>query len=147
MSSSSSVTIDQPEVEVIAPTTENLAGLKVLLVEDNPVNQLVATKLLESMQADVVVAQNGQQALDKLPLAKIDIILMDIQMPIMDGLTATQHIRAQSQYSHLPIIAMTAHAREADKQQCLAAGMNLHIAKPISLNVLRTSILSQLHRL
>ena len=65
-------------------------------------------------------------------------------MPVMDGLTATQHIRALPQYHDLPIIAMTAHAREEDKQQCLAAGMNLHISKPISLNALRDSILSQL---
>jgi CheY-like chemotaxis protein len=63
-------------------------------------------------------------------------------MPVMDGLTATQHIRAQPQHGQLPIIAMTAHAREEDKQQCLTAGMNLHIAKPISLNALRESILS-----
>ena len=64
----------------------------------------------------------------------------------MDGLTASKHIRVQQQYNDIPIIAMTAHAREEDKQQCLAAGMNLHISKPISLNVLRDSILSQLHR-
>ena len=115
-------------------------------MEDNLVNQLVAIKLLESMQAKVVIAQNGQEALDKLALATFDIVLMDIQMPVMDGLTATQHIRAQQQYSQLPIIAMTAHAREEDKQQCLAAGMNLHIAKPISLNALRESILSQVLR-
>ncbi len=134
----------KPETNVISTTTASLAGLTILLVEDNLVNQLVAIKLLESMQAVVVVAQNGQEALDKLPLQNIDIILMDIQMPVMDGLTATQHIRAQSQYNDLPIIAMTAHAREEDKQQCLAAGMNLHISKPISLNALRDSILSQL---
>ena len=133
-------------LEVAAVRTEimpSLSGLKILLVEDNLVNQLVAIKLLESMQAHVVVAQNGQEALEKLPLENFDIILMDIQMPVMDGLTATEHIRAQQQYNKLPIIAMTAHAREEDKQQCIAAGMNLHIAKPISLNVLRDSILSQ----
>lgn len=132
------------EADVIKPAEGSLAGVKILLVEDNLVNQLVAIKLLESLQAQVIVAQNGQEALDKLPLENIDIILMDIQMPVMDGLTATQHIRAQQQYNQVPIIAMTAHAREEDKQQCLAAGMNLHIAKPIRLNVLRDSILSQL---
>ena len=136
-------TIDRPKVNDIA-TAASLAGLKILLVEDNLVNQLVAIKLLESLQANVTLAQNGQEALDKLPLENFDIILMDIQMPIMDGLTASEHIRAQQQYNKLPIIAMTAHAREEDKQQCLAAGMNLHISKPISLNVLRDSILSQL---
>jgi PAS domain S-box-containing protein len=136
---------DGPEVSALSPVVMSLAGLKILLVEDNLVNQLVAIKLLESMQAEVIVAQNGQEALDKLPLESIDIILMDIQMPVMDGLTATHHIRAQQQYKDLPIIAMTAHAREEDKQQCISAGMNLHIAKPISIHVLRDSILSQLH--
>ena len=139
------VTVDPLEVDALRPKImPSLFGLKILLVEDNLVNQLVAIKLLESMQAHVVVAQNGQEALDKLPLDNFDIILMDIQMPVMDGLTATQHIRAQQQYNKLPIIAMTAHAREEDRQQCIAAGMNLHIAKPISLNVLRDSILSQM---
>jgi CheY-like chemotaxis protein len=138
------MTTNRHDLDALQPKAGSLAGLKVLLVEDNLVNQLVAVKLLQSMQAQVTVAQNGQEALDKLPLENIDIVLMDIQMPIMDGLTATKHIRAQPQYNHLPIIAMTAHAREEDKQQCLAAGMNLHIAKPISLKVLRDSILSQL---
>jgi CheY-like chemotaxis protein len=138
------ITTNRDDLDVVKPTVGCLAGLKVLLVEDNLVNQLVAVKLLQSLQAQVTVAQNGQEALEKLPLENIDIVLMDIQMPIMDGLTATKHIRAQPQYNGLPIIAMTAHAREEDKQQCLAAGMNLHIAKPISLKVLRDSILSQL---
>ncbi|TWX70189.1 response regulator [Colwellia sp. C1TZA3] len=138
------LTTNANELDVVQPTVGSLAGLKILLVEDNLVNQLVAVKLLQSLQAQVLVAQNGQEALEKLPLENIDIVLMDIQMPVMDGLTATRHIRAQPQYDHLPIIAMTAHAREEDKQQCLAAGMNLHIAKPISLKVLRDSILSQL---
>jgi PAS domain S-box-containing protein len=133
---------DSAEVDTTQPAA-SLNGLKILLVEDNLVNQLVASKLLESMQGNVVIAQNGQEALDKLPLDNFDIILMDIQMPVMDGLTATQHIRAQEQYNSLPIIAMTAHARKEDKQQCLTAGMNLHISKPISLDVLRDSILSQ----
>lgn len=144
LSSHLPLVLAEAEPKVISTTTAGLAGLTILLVEDNLVNQLVAIKLLESMQAVVVVAQNGQEALDKLPLEDIDIILMDIQMPVMDGLTATQHIRALPQYHDLPIIAMTAHAREEDKQQCLAAGMNLHISKPISLNALRDSILSQL---
>lgn len=125
---------------------ENLLGLNILLVEDNLVNQLVATKLLESLQATVVIAQNGQEALEKLPSQAFDIVLMDIQMPIMDGLTASERIRALPQYNALPIIAMTAHAREEDIQQCMAAGMNLHIAKPISFHVLRDSILSQLKK-
>lgn len=135
--------LQSDKAEKIKSNVNSLAGIKVLLVEDNLVNQLVANKLLESMQAKVVIAKNGQEALDTLALETFDVVLMDIQMPVMDGLTATQYIRAQTQYRQLPIIAMTAHAREEDKQQCLDAGMNLHIAKPISLDALRESILSQ----
>jgi len=124
--------------------TDDLSNVKVLLVEDNLVNQLVAKELLISMNANVVIADNGQRALDSLAEDTFDIVLMDIQMPIMDGLTATAEIRKQEQYQHLPIIAMTAHAREEDKQRSLAAGMNLHIAKPVTGKLLLTSILQAL---
>jgi signal transduction histidine kinase/CheY-like chemotaxis protein len=139
--------INKPKemVQIESLPKDNFAGMRILLVEDNLVNQLVAVKLLESMKVDVVVASNGQEALDLLPLESIDLVLMDIQMPVMDGLTATRHIRAQEEYKSLPIIAMTAHAREEDKQQCLAAGMNLHLAKPITLKALRDNIQSVLH--
>jgi PAS domain S-box-containing protein len=120
---------------------ENLSNINVLLVEDNLVNQLVAKELLMSLKAKVVIAENGQKALDSLGEHKFDVVLMDIQMPIMDGLTATQEIRKQEEYQSLPIIAMTAHAREEDKQRSLAAGMNLHIAKPVTAKILSTSIL------
>ncbi|SEK56007.1 Signal transduction histidine kinase [Colwellia chukchiensis] len=129
------------EQVVSSNNDESLNGLSILLVEDNLVNQLVAVKLLESMQAQVLVAENGQVALDMLPTVEVDVILMDIQMPVMDGLTATQRIKALPEYAGIPIIAMTAHAREEDKQQCLAAGMDYHIAKPISPVVLKASIL------
>lgn len=123
----------------------NLTDLTILLVEDNLVNQLVAKELLNSMGAEVVIAENGQIALDIISgEQKIDIILMDIQMPIMDGLTAAREIRKQSKHSKTPIIAMTAHAREDDKRQSFEAGMNLHIAKPVNADTLKTSILSLL---
>ncbi len=128
---------------------ENLSGYTILLVEDNLVNQLVAKELLLNMEAEVIIAENGQNALDILAeqenvadASVIDLVLMDIQMPIMDGLTATRLIRQQIKYAHLPIIAMTAHARAEDKDNSYAAGMNLHIAKPISAEVLLSSILS-----
>ena len=92
-------------------TTDDLLGIKVLLVEDNLVNQLVAKELLLNMQAQVTIADNGQRALDILAGQPFDVVLMDIQMPIMDGLTAAKLIREQEQYKQLPIIAMTAHAR------------------------------------
>ena len=122
----------------------NLSGIDILLVEDNLVNQMVATELLKSMQATVTLANNGAEALNKLAEQQFDIVLMDIQMPIMDGLTAAREIRQQAQYKTLPIIAMTAHAGEEDRQQSIAAGMNLHIAKPITADNLLASIVSLL---
>ncbi|MBL4823580.1 MAG: response regulator [Colwellia sp.] len=122
----------------------NLLGINVLLVEDNLVNQLVAKELLMSLQAQVTIADNGQCALNLLAEKAFDVVLMDIQMPIMDGLTATIEIRKQTKYHHLPIIAMTAHAREEDKQRSLAAGMNLHMAKPVTKKLLLMSILQAL---
>lgn len=121
---------------------ESLAGLSVLLVEDNLVNQLVAKELLLSMDAQVTIADNGQRALDILTSKNFDVIFMDIQMPIMDGLTAAKEIRKQQQYQSLPIIAMTAHARNEDSQQSLDAGMNLHIAKPVTGKILYDAILT-----
>jgi len=125
---------------LITSDEKNLQGVSVLLVEDNLVNQLVAKELLLNMQAKVTIADNGQGALNLLTEQNFDVVLMDIQMPIMDGLTAAKHIRAQSKHQSLPIIAMTAHAREEDKQQSLAAGMNLHMAKPVTGQALLNSI-------
>lgn len=118
----------------------SLQGVSVLLVEDNLINQLVAKELLLNLNAKVTIADNGQRAIDTLEEENFDVVLMDIQMPIMDGLTAVRYIRTQSKYQHLPIIAMTAHAREEDKQQSLAAGMNLHMPKPVTRKTLYTSI-------
>ena len=119
---------------------ENLHGISVLLVEDNLVNQLVAKELLLNMNCKVTIADNGLRALDMLTEQVFDVVLMDIQMPIMDGLTAAKKIRAQGKYQQLPIIAMTAHAREEDQQQSLAAGMNLHMPKPVTGKMLFDSI-------
>ena len=119
---------------------DDLSDVSVLLVEDNLVNQLVAKELLKSMKAKVTIAENGQQAIHLLAEQQFDVVLMDIQMPVMDGLTAAMEIRKQPKYQQLPIIAMTAHAREEDKQRSLAAGMNLHIAKPVTAKLLLTNI-------
>lgn len=132
---------------LITHDEQNLQDVSVLLVEDNLVNQLVAKELLLNMQAKVTIADNGQGALDLIAEQAFDVVLMDIQMPIMDGLTAAKHIRAQSKYQGLPIIAMTAHAREEDKQQSLAAGMNLHMAKPVTGQALLSSIKKVLSKL
>ncbi|WP_448211840.1 ATP-binding protein [Colwellia sp. MEBiC06753] len=132
--------ISSSKTKPSAPLANKLEGVSVLLVEDNLVNQMVAQELLFSMGAQVTIAENGQAALDLLPQSKIDIVLMDIQMPVMDGLTATRLIRAQEEFAHLPIIAMTAHARADDKKASIEAGMNLHVAKPVTAEVLLASI-------
>jgi PAS domain S-box-containing protein len=141
-------TIDESiPLQSLSQEVDNLKGINVLLVEDNLVNQLVAKELLKTMQANVIIAGHGKEALEILTDKQhnIDVVLMDIQMPIMDGLTATRQIRQQKEFHRLPIIAMTAHAREEDKQRSLAAGMNKHMAKPISAELLLSSILEVLN--
>ncbi|MBF0444274.1 MAG: response regulator [Magnetococcales bacterium] len=111
--------------------TSKISGSNILLVEDNAINQQVARELLERVGLEVDLASNGQEALDRLDKKNYDAVLMDVQMPVMDGLEATRHIRKQPKYRNLPIIAMTAHALIEDKRRCRAAGMDEHIAKPI----------------
>jgi len=120
--------ISSPGVIQLAP----LRGSRVLLVEDNELNQEVAAELLKDAGLVVEIAADGAAALRMLLEAPYDIVLMDMQMPVMDGVTATVEIRKLPQFAGLPIVAMTANAMQADKQRCLAAGMNDHIAKPIN---------------
>lgn len=108
-----------------------LNGIKVLLVEDTILNQEVATEILSNVGIIVDVAGNGVQALEKLEKEVYDLILMDIQMPIMGGYEATIKIREQKKFEKLPIIAMTAHAMQGVKEECLSVGMNDYISKPI----------------
>src|SRR5580692_3986282 len=107
--------------------------LRVLLAEDNPVNQEVALRLLERRGHSVIVAENGRQALTAIERHKFDLVLMDVQMPEMGGLEATQLIREKEKSTggHLPIVAMTAHAMHGDRERCIAAGMDGYLAKPI----------------
>ena len=112
----------------------HLQGANLLLVEDNEMNQELAMELLTMNGLSVTLAENGQEALDELTRQSFDGILMDCQMPVMDGYTATKKIRAQVQYQSLPIIAMTANAMAEDKARVIASGMNDHIAKPINVN-------------
>ncbi|WP_422842731.1 response regulator [Acidovorax sp. M2(2025)] len=118
-----------------------LHGAKVLLVDDNDLNQQVGRELLESAGLAVDVADNGQAALDRLAQARYDIVLMDMQMPVMDGLTATRQLRQNPAWADLPVLAMTANAMGSDREQCLAAGMNGHIAKPIDPDTLFAALL------
>jgi CheY-like chemotaxis protein len=120
---------------------------RILLAEDNTVNQIVATRILEKQGYAVTVVGDGQTVLATLAQESFDLILMDIQMPVMDGLEATATIRRQEkmQGSHVPIIAMTAHAMRGDRERCLAAGMDGYVTKPIQANDLSDAITSLLH--
>ncbi|SFS14167.1 PAS domain S-box-containing protein [Dyella sp. OK004] len=119
-----------------------LDGIRILVVEDNLTNQQVAKDLLELEGASVDVASSGRQAIQLLDEAKqpYHLVLMDIQMPDMDGFTATRHIRDMPELASLPIVAMTANVLESDRLACLAAGMNDHVGKPFDLNVLVDTI-------
>jgi PAS domain S-box-containing protein len=113
---------------------ENLQGCRILLVEDNDFNQEVATELLKEVGLKVELAENGAVALQKLreaPVGTFNLVLMDMQMPVMDGVAATIEIRKQARFDSLPIVAMTANVMAAERQRCLDAGMNDHVAKPI----------------
>jgi len=114
----------------------------ILLVEDNEINQQVARELLESMNLRVTVAGDGQAALDRLQNEEFELVLMDIQMPVMDGHAATRKIREDERFRGLPIIAMTAHAMAGDRERCTESGMNDHLSKPIDPKQL-TRVLSE----
>jgi two-component system, sensor histidine kinase and response regulator len=114
----------------------NIQGAHILLVDDNSINQEVAAEFLQSGGMDVTIVSNGQECLDALNLGSYDLVLMDIQMPEMDGLEATRRIRGDYRFKDLPIIAMTAHAMTGDREKSLAAGMNDHVTKPIDLTKL-----------
>jgi PAS domain S-box-containing protein len=124
---------------------EPAAGLRVLLAEDNPVNQRVASRLLEKQGHAVVIAANGKEALDRLAHERFDLVLMDVQMPEMDGLEAVTTLRQREAGTgrRLPVIALTAHAMRGDRERCLQAGMDAYLAKPIDAQELR-SVIAQL---
>jgi CheY-like chemotaxis protein len=108
-----------------------LRGARVLLAEDNEINQQVAQEMLERAGLVVGIANNGEEAVQRVKVETYDAVLMDIQMPVMGGFEATQEIRKDSRFKDLPIIAMTAHAMAGDREKSLAAGMNDHVTKPI----------------
>jgi PAS domain S-box-containing protein len=127
----------QYDMESLRP----VQGAGILLVEDNEINQQVAGELLEQAGFYVDIANHGQEAVDKLQLKSYDCVLMDVQMPIMDGYTATRTLREDERFSKLPILAMTANATVEDRQLSLDAGMNDHIAKPINPQILFGALL------
>jgi CheY-like chemotaxis protein len=117
-------------------------NLHVLLVEDNPVNQKVAARMLDKQGYTTRVVGDGKAALAALAQERFDIVLMDVQMPVMGGFETTAAIREAERHTgaHLPIIALTAHAMKGDQEQCLAAGMDAYLAKPIKASALYATI-------
>ncbi len=134
----------QPEPERL--DVGAIAHKRILLAEDNEINQEIAVALLEGLGADVTVANNGREALRILESAEFDVVLMDIQMPVMDGLSAARAVReyGRPEVKNVPIIAMTAHAMQEDREKNMAAGMNDQINKPIDVEDLKRKLLSAL---
>ena len=114
-----------------AETLEHIRGANVLLVEDNEINQQVAREILEGAGLNITLANNGLEAVNAVKESNYDAVLMDVQMPVMDGYTATREIRKDDRFKELPIIAMTAHAMAGDEDKSLQVGMNGHVTKPI----------------
>ena len=123
----------QPSIEIVDPTVimEKIGGARLLLVDDNAINRQVAREILEHVNISVDEAHNGLVAVQMVEKKDYDGVLMDIQMPTMDGFEATHRIKANPRHQDLPIIAMTAHAMASEREKCLAAGMNDHVGKPI----------------
>ena len=117
-------------------TMATIRGARILLVEDNDINQLVACDMLQDAGFVVDLADNGQVALDRIAQTPYDLVLMDMQMPVMDGITATAAVRRMEQHKRLPIIAVTANVMPQDRRKCMEAGMNDFLAKPIEPDAL-----------
>ncbi|RYZ85395.1 MAG: response regulator, partial [Proteobacteria bacterium] len=116
-------------------------GLKILIADDNPVNLLVARKMVEKMGHTPTTACNGKEAVDLLRVSQFDIVLMDCHMPVMDGYEATKAIRQQPDaWARIPIVAVTASATPGDRELCLRAGMNDYVTKPVNAQALRKAI-------
>jgi len=136
----------EPRPLDVAGMTAHLRGARILLVEDNELNQMVATELLQEFLCEIEVAANGALALEMLEETRAGkrrayhVVLMDMQMPVMDGLTATLKIRAEPFFDRLPIIAMTANAMDEDRQRCERVGMNDFVSKPIEPEVLERAL-------
>ncbi|MCG8317351.1 MAG: response regulator [Pseudomonadales bacterium] len=136
---------DPAEGLVIESTTESQTtipeGLTALVVEDNHINQMVLKGILKKLKCEVITAENGQEALEQLQQHQVDVILMDCQMPVMDGFQATRAIRAlPDKQSQVPIIAVTANAMAKDRETCLEAGMNDHLSKPVKAHQIKQAL-------
>ncbi len=118
------------------------SGVRLLLVEDNLVNQKVVLAMLRKRGYQIEIANDGREALDKLDTAAppYDLVLMDVQMPVLDGLETTRVLRRDPRWERLPVLAMTAHAMTGDREKCLEAGMNGYISKPVQPAPLITTL-------
>ncbi|MEA3151946.1 MAG: hypothetical protein QOD56_2885, partial [Gammaproteobacteria bacterium] len=123
---------EKPEIH---RSVRSFGGRRVLLVEDNVVNQRVTQRALQKLTVDVTIANNGAEALERIAEGAFDAILMDCQMPVMDGFTATRHVRElegrEGRGKRIPIIALTANVMTEDRENCIAAGMDAHLGKPL----------------
>ena len=133
---------EDADVEPTAGDEEiRLPGLRVLVAEDNAINRQIAVGLLERVGASVALAHDGREAVEKvLGAGEYDVVLMDLQMPELDGIAATARIRADPRFADLPIVALTAHATTGERRRCLEAGMNAHVTKPIDPAVLYSTL-------
>ncbi len=128
--------VDTQTVSIDRNLSDCVEGAKILVVEDNRINQQVAKAMLEVLGAEVGIAANGVEALAKVQGQAYDLILMDLQMPVMDGYETARQLRQLSCCTKIPIVAMTANTREEDRQRCFAAGMDDHLAKPVEMEML-----------
>lgn len=115
-------------------------GNRILVVEDNADNRILITDVLDSMDYEVIIATDGEEGVRKASAERPDLILMDISLPQMDGLTATRRIKAMPELQHIPIIALTAHAMVGDRERALEAGCDDYVSKPIDLRELATKL-------
>jgi signal transduction histidine kinase/integral membrane sensor domain MASE1 len=134
--------ICDPQIDAEIPVTADIKGMRILVAEDNPINQIVITEMLKTLSIESTLANNGAEALELLKTNNFDLVLMDCQMPVLDGYEATKQIRAQAQWQHLPVIALTANVMPEDKAYALEVGFNAHLAKPLDLKKL-TQCLAQ----
>jgi len=131
----------------IASSEQGMGALQILVAEDNPTNQMVVSAMLKKLGCEFDICNNGQEAIDALEASSYNLILMDCQMPILDGFAATRKIRQQEKWQNIPIVALTAGATDKEQKQCFDAGMNDFLSKPITMSTLEQNLIKWSHQL